>query len=83
MDYEIIYLEADDIRENIEVIKKERSDENGLPDMDGLVKHLFHRQMLEIRICKELFPDNSHIWKSKKYVSYCSTSNMRMNVSCS
>lgn len=43
------------------------SDENGLPDMDGLVKHLSHRQMLEIRICKELFPDNSHIWKSKKY----------------
>lgn len=88
-EYKIIYLKTENVRESIEVIKKERSDEygvelwfpmmceyfntspyakaKGLSGMDGLIAHLEHRQEIELRLCKEIFPDNSQIWISKKY----------------
>lgn len=88
-EYKIIYLKSDNLRDSIEIIKKERSDENGvelwfpimceyfnqapyakktgLSGFDGLIKHLEHRQNLEIRLCNEVFTDNSEIWESKKY----------------
>lgn len=87
--YKIIYLETEDVRSSIEVIKKERSDEqgnelwfpmmveyfnqspyaqkNGLSGMDGLINHLEHRQSLEMRLCKEIFPEQAKVWKSKQY----------------
>lgn len=87
--YKIIYLETENIRESIEIIKKERSDEqgeeiwfplmlsyfeespyaktNGLFGPEGLIKHLIRRQALELRVCKEIFAEQSVIWKSKKY----------------
>ena len=88
-EYRIIYLKAGNVKENIEVIKRERSDENGvelwfpmmcecfnnspyakangLSGMDGLVKHLEQRQALELRLCSEVFPENSEVWESKNY----------------
>ena len=36
---------------------------------EELYKHFSHRQELEIRICRELFPDKVTILKSKAYLS--------------
>ena len=88
-EYCIIYLKADDIRVNLDVIRKERSDASGnelwypmmlgffndcpyskargLRGDDDLIDHFRHRQDLELRICEEIFPDNSIILKSKDY----------------
>ena len=88
-EYCIIYLKADDIRVNLDVIRKERSDASGnelwypmmlgffndcpyskargLQGDDDLIDHFRHRQDLELRICEEIFPDNSIILKSKDY----------------
>ncbi len=88
-DFHIFYLEADDIQKNIDVIRKERSDDNGnelwFPLMlryfneslyakkngvsgeDELIKHLQHRQELELRICNEIFADKCTVLKSKEY----------------
>ena len=88
-EYRILYLKAEDIRANLEIIRKERSDEQGnelwYPMMLGffdncpyskarglkggaaLVDHLRHRQDLELRICEEIFPDRSVIFRSKDY----------------
>ncbi len=40
---------------------------HGLRDFNDLVKHLEHRMNLELKIIKEVFPDNSIILKSKDY----------------
>lgn len=88
-DYHIYYLEADDVEGNINVIRKERSDDDGnelwFPLMmgffnespyakhfgvagdDELIRHLEHRQKLELRICREVFADHYTVLKSKKY----------------
>ena len=86
-DYRILYLRADDIEQNIRLIRKERSDEHGnelwFPMLMGffehcpyaeakhkggeadLMEHLHHRQDLELRLCRELFPDHATILRSK------------------
>jgi hypothetical protein len=88
-EYRIVYLKADDIKANLDIIRKERSDEsgnelwypmmlryftdcpyskaNGLQGDNDLIDHLRHRQELELRICKEIFPDRSIILSSKAY----------------
>ena len=96
-EYRIVYLKAKDIRGNLEVIRKERSDEQGnevwFPMMMGffndcpyakthklkgeedLIRHFIHRQEMELRICKEIFPDKSVIIESKNYsekdITFC------------
>ena len=40
---------------------------HGLKDFNDLVKHLEHRMNLELKVLKEIFPDNSIILKSKDY----------------
>ncbi len=87
--YHIIYLCADDIPGNLQVIRKERCDENGkelwfpmlcgffngspyavshgMKDEAGIIAHLTHRRDLELRLCKEIFPDRCTILPSKKY----------------
>lgn len=86
-DYRIVYLETEDIRSNLEVVKKERVDgegnerwfsmvcqffnaspyalAHGLRDFEGFVTHLAHRQALELRLCREVFPEHATILKSK------------------
>ncbi len=88
-DMHIYYLKTEDIAGNINVIRKERSDDKGnelwFPLMMGyfndcpyakkhgisgeeeLIKHLQHRQELELRICNEIFGDKCTILKSKDY----------------
>ena len=88
-EYRIIYLQAEDIRGNLETIRKERSDEQGnelwfpmmmgffndcpyaesrgLKGEENLIRHFIHRQDLELRLCKEVFPDKSIILKSKNF----------------
>lgn len=39
---------------------------NGRRDFDGFVAHLRHRQALETRICREIFPDKAILLKSKR-----------------
>ena len=85
----IIYLKAEDVDNNISVIRKERSDENGkelwfpmlceffdsspyakargISGEDALMEHLKHRQALEERILREIFPEKHTILTSKKY----------------
>ena len=87
--FQILYLETENIVDNIRIIRKERSDENGnelwFPLMlkyfdespyaklngvsgeDELYKHFCHRQELELRICREIFPRKVKILKSKLY----------------
>ena len=87
--YRIIYLKAEDIQGNLDVIRKERSDDQGnelwFPLMMGyfdrspyakakgvsgekaLVEHFIHRQELELRICREIFPEEAMILESKQY----------------
>ena len=88
-DMHIFYLKANDIAANIDIIRKERSDDNGnelwFPLMigyfndspyarkygvsgeDELLKHLNHRQTLELRILQEVFEGKYTILESKKY----------------
>ena len=88
-EYRIIYLKANDIKANLDIIRRERSDESGnelwypmmlgffndcpyskvrgLHGDDDLIDHFRHRQDLELRICEEIFPDKSIIFKSKDY----------------
>lgn len=88
-DFHILYLESGDISSNINVIRKERSDdqgnelwfpmmcayfnespyakEHGLSGEEGLLKHLAHRQELELSICREVFPDRCTVLPSKQY----------------
>lgn len=88
-EYKIVYLKADDVERNINVIRKERSDDKGnelwFPLMinyfdespyakrygvsgeDALIKHLQHRQELELRICQGVFGDRSTVLISKNY----------------
>ena len=40
---------------------------NGLKDEEGLIEHWTHRQELELRICKEVFPEQNVILQSKEY----------------
>ena len=40
---------------------------NGLKDEEGLIEHWTHRQELELRICKEVFPEQHVILLSKEY----------------
>ena len=85
----ILYLQTDDIPANINVIRKERTDDlgnelwfpmmcgyfdesphavkNGLSGEEDLFRHLKHRQELELRICREIFPDKYTVLKSKEY----------------
>ena len=39
----------------------------GLKGEEDLIRHFIHRQDLELRICKEVFPDRSIILESKNY----------------
>ena len=86
-EYRILYLASDQIEQNIDIIRRERSDENGnelwfplmmnyydncpfakvnnLAGPNELMKHLHHRQDLEIRLCKEIFETEAIILKSK------------------
>lgn len=88
--FHIYYLKTDDIADNIGVIRKERSDENGnemwFPLMmkffdespyaksnnvsgeEELYRHFSLRQDLELRICRELFPDKVTVLDSKAYL---------------
>ncbi|SHI39504.1 hypothetical protein SAMN02745229_03022 [Butyrivibrio fibrisolvens DSM 3071] len=88
-DYHVFYLKADDIVGNLNVIRKERSDdkgneiwfplmidyfdnspyakEKGLKGEDALIGHFIHRQELELKICKEIFPDKCTVISSKNY----------------
>lgn len=88
-DFRIFYLRTENISENIGVIRKDRSDENGnelwFPLMMGyfdespfakingvsgeeaLYEHFAHRQELELRICREVFPDKITVLQSKAY----------------
>jgi hypothetical protein len=88
-EYRILYLNTRDIAGNLQVIRKERSDEKGnelwFPMMLGffnncpasaaqglfgekaLMDHFAHRQELELRICREVFPDRYIILNSKEY----------------
>ena len=88
-EYQILYIETPDIAENLNVVRKERTDEKGnelwfpmlmeyfnssphakshsLKDFEGLLKHLKHRQELELRICREVFGDRVTILRSKAY----------------
>ncbi len=88
-DMHIFYLKTDDIAGNIDVIRKDRSDDNGnelwFPLMIGyfndspyakkcgvsgekeLLKHLQHRQELELRVLQEVFGGKYTILESKDY----------------
>jgi hypothetical protein len=88
-DFHIYYLKTEDIAGNINVIRKERSDDkgnelwfplmmgyfdncpyskkNGVSGEEELFRHLEHRQELELRICREVFPDKFTILQSKGY----------------
>ena len=88
-EYRILYLKTREIAGNLQVIRKERSDEKGnelwFPMMLGyfdncpasaarglsgekaLIDHFAHRQELELRICREVFPDRYMILNSKEY----------------
>ena len=39
----------------------------GLQGEEDLIRHFIHRQDLELRLCKEVFPDRSIILESKNY----------------
>ncbi len=39
---------------------------HGLRDEEGFVTHLRHRQALELRLCREIFPEKAVVLKSKK-----------------
>ncbi len=39
----------------------------GLKGEEDLIRHFFHRQDLELRLCKEVFPDKSIVIESKNY----------------
>ena len=87
--YHILYLKTEDIKANLDTIRKERSDEQGnelwfpmlcgffndcpyarahnLKDEEGILAHFAHRQELELRICREVFPDHVTILQSKGY----------------
>ena len=41
--------------------------ENGLSGEEAMLKHFSHRQELELRICKEVFPGKYTLLKSKDY----------------
>lgn len=86
-DFSILYLETMDIAENIAVIRKERSDDqgnemwfplmlkffdespyahnHGVSGEEELLKHFAHRQEMELRICREIFPDRVTVLRSK------------------
>ena len=88
-EYRIVYLKAENVRANLDVIRKERSDEqgselwfpvmlrffdespyakaNGVGGEEALIAHFEQRQELELRICREVFPDRSTILLSKGY----------------
>ena len=88
-EYRILYLKTRDIAGNLQVIRKERSDEKGnelwFPMMldyfdncpasaarglfgeKALTDHFAHRQELELRICREVFPDRCILLNSKEY----------------
>ena len=88
-EYQIIYLRTDDIAANIDVIRKERSDEKGnelwfplmlrffdnspyakekgVSGTGQLLEHFRHRQELELRICREVFPGRYTLLRSKDY----------------
>lgn len=89
--YEIIYLETDNVAESISIIRKERSDEQGnelwfpmmleylekspygschnIKGFEGLVKHLEHRQQLELEILRNMFDGHYRIVKSKSWIN--------------
>ena len=88
-EYRILYLKTQDIAGNLQVIRRERSEEQGrelwfpmmldffdnCPDsrtrgLSGekdLLEHFARRQELELRICREVFPDRYTILHSKDY----------------
>ena len=39
----------------------------GLEGEEALIRHFIHRQELEMRLCKEVFPDKYRVLKSKEY----------------
>ena len=89
-DYHIAYLLSEVIRSNIDVIRKERTDEqgremwfplmlryfdespfakaHGISGEEEMYAHFMHRQELELKICREIFPDRYTILQSKNYI---------------
>lgn len=85
----IMYLASEDVAANINVIRKERSDEHGnemwFPLVlgyfnespfakahgffgeDAMIGHFLHRQELELKICREIFPGRYTVLKSKNW----------------
>ena len=85
----IMYLASEDVAANINVIRKERSDDqgnemwfplmlgffnespfakaHGVSGEDAMIEHFVHRQELEQRICREIFPWRYTVLKSKNY----------------
>ena len=43
------------------------AESRGLKGEEDLIRHFIHRQALELRLCKEVFPDRSIILESKNY----------------
>ena len=88
-EYRILYLKTRDIAGNLQVIRKERTDEKGnelwFPMMLGffdncpasaaqglsgekaLMDHFARRQELELRICREIFPDRYILLNFREY----------------
>ena len=88
-EYRILYLKARDIAGNLQVIRKERTDEKGnelwfpmmldffdhcpgslargLSGEKALMDHFAQRQELELRICREIFPDRYILLNSREY----------------
>ncbi|MBO4297565.1 MAG: hypothetical protein J5998_02105 [Clostridia bacterium] len=46
--------------------------QTGLRDFEGFVTHLSHRQALELRICREIFPEQTVLLKSRKVDDFLS-----------
>ena len=87
--FRIMYLKTADVAGNLDVIRKERTDENGheiwyemmcgffdnslhaknhgVSGIEAMTEHFMHRQELELRICRELFPSETVILGSKGY----------------
>ncbi len=63
-EYKIVYLKSDDIRSNLDIIRKERSDENGnelwFPAMMGFFDHSPYAKMKGLKGEDELIEHFSH-----------------------
>ena len=85
----MLYLSADNLKDSINIIRRERSDgagnelwydlmlgylasspygvKNGCSTFEDLIKHLEHRQQLELAVIREVLGDNAVVLRSKGY----------------